>query len=95
MTQIIVPIAQWLGSSNSCVNPIIYCFFSKKFRNGFQQTIACWYTKGKDGHRIVRNNSAVYFSVNDGTTVADQLNKQTVVSPLNGKQMLISEVSAV
>ena len=27
-----LPIAQWLGSSNSCVNPILYAFFNVKFR---------------------------------------------------------------
>ena len=27
-----LPIAQWLGSSNSCVNPILYAFFNFKFR---------------------------------------------------------------
>ncbi|XP_069943203.1 neuropeptide SIFamide receptor-like [Cherax quadricarinatus] len=32
---IITPIAQWLGSSNSCINPILYAFFNKKYRNGF------------------------------------------------------------
>ena len=29
---IIMPIAQWLGSANSCVNPFIYCYFSESFR---------------------------------------------------------------
>lgn len=29
------PIAQWLGSSNSCINPILYAFFNKKYRRGF------------------------------------------------------------
>uniref|UniRef100_A0A336LUR7 CSON001453 protein n=1 Tax=Culicoides sonorensis TaxID=179676 RepID=A0A336LUR7_CULSO len=31
----ITPIAQWLGSSNSCINPILYAFFNKKYRRGF------------------------------------------------------------
>lgn len=26
------PIAQWLGSANSCANPFIYCYFSDQFR---------------------------------------------------------------
>ena len=32
---ITAPLAQWLGASNSCINPILYCFFNKKYRNGF------------------------------------------------------------
>ncbi|XP_071516608.1 neuropeptide SIFamide receptor-like [Panulirus ornatus] len=32
---IVTPVAQWLGSSNSCINPILYAFFNKKYRNGF------------------------------------------------------------
>ena len=30
--QTIVPIAQWLGSATSAVNPVIYCYFSEQFR---------------------------------------------------------------
>ncbi|RWS00241.1 neuropeptide FF receptor 2-like protein [Dinothrombium tinctorium] len=33
------PIAQWLGASNSCINPILYAFLNKKFRNGFAAII--------------------------------------------------------
>ncbi|KAK3853299.1 hypothetical protein Pcinc_040154, partial [Petrolisthes cinctipes] len=32
---LVAPMAQWLGSSNSCINPILYAFFNKKYRNGF------------------------------------------------------------
>ena len=28
------PLAQWLGASNSCVNPFVYCYFSHAFRSG-------------------------------------------------------------
>ena len=30
--KILKPIAQWLGSANSCVNPFVYCYFSVPFR---------------------------------------------------------------
>ncbi|KAH3863845.1 hypothetical protein DPMN_026848 [Dreissena polymorpha] len=45
VTEFINPIAQWLGSSNSGMNPIIYVFFSKRYRHGFRNTLAtccCW-----------------------------------------------------
>nr|XP_015924497.2 neuropeptide SIFamide receptor [Parasteatoda tepidariorum] len=32
---VMVPIAQWLGASNSCINPVLYTFCNKKFRKGF------------------------------------------------------------
>ncbi|KAJ8318681.1 hypothetical protein KUTeg_003772 [Tegillarca granosa] len=41
INKVIVPLAQWLGSSNSGMNPIIYCFFCKKFRKGFKDLLTC------------------------------------------------------
>ncbi|KAK7112709.1 hypothetical protein V1264_012120 [Littorina saxatilis] len=41
LSEIVVPLAQWLSNSNCCMNPIIYCFFSKKFREGFRELVAC------------------------------------------------------
>ncbi|XP_068083244.1 neuropeptide SIFamide receptor-like [Anabrus simplex] len=35
----LLPLAQWLGASNSCVNPILYAFFNRKFRAGFHAII--------------------------------------------------------
>ncbi|CAG2110282.1 unnamed protein product [Medioppia subpectinata] len=35
LLMILAPIAQWLGASNSCYNPMLYCFFNKKYRIGF------------------------------------------------------------
>ncbi|XP_062603483.1 neuropeptide SIFamide receptor-like [Saccostrea cucullata] len=39
--EIIIPVSQWLGLCNSGVNPIIYCFYSKKYRHGFKCLITC------------------------------------------------------
>ncbi|KAH3863295.1 neuropeptide SIFamide receptor-like [Dreissena polymorpha] len=41
INEIILPIAQWLGTSNCGINPIIYCFFSKKYRREFRKLIYC------------------------------------------------------
>ena len=40
-----VPVAQWLGSANSAMNPIMYFFYSNKFRsyyrNSWLKTFSC------------------------------------------------------
>jgi hypothetical protein len=36
----LLPVAQWLGASNSCINPILYAFFNKKFRAGFKAVLS-------------------------------------------------------
>ncbi|VDK32325.1 unnamed protein product [Taenia asiatica] len=38
---LVVPFAQLLGSANSCVNPWIYCFYSKRYRHGFKRVFLC------------------------------------------------------
>lgn len=35
----LLPFAQWLGTSNSCINPILYAFFNRKFRVGFSAVL--------------------------------------------------------
>jgi len=32
-----LPLAQWLGAANSCVNPFVYCYFSRAFRRSVRQ----------------------------------------------------------
>ena len=91
LSQIIMPVAQWLGASNSCVNPIIYCFFSNKFRKGFKDLcVQCCHSGGSYPYSN-RNNSALYRSVNDnGHTIytsvrGNQSNSSHAISP-SGKR---------
>lgn len=35
----LAPVAQWLGASNSSINPVLYAFFNKKYRSGFAAII--------------------------------------------------------
>lgn len=59
----VLPVAQWLGASNSCINPILYAFFNKKFRAGFKAILtsrSCCGTLRYDlGHK---NQSTIYSS---------------------------------
>lgn len=61
----ISPIAQWMAVSNSGINPVIYCLFSKKIRLRIKAMLKC-----NRGHLLDRNQSHVtkysstrYFSV--------------------------------
>ncbi|XP_039291244.1 neuropeptide SIFamide receptor-like [Nilaparvata lugens] len=36
----LIPLAQWLGICNSCINPVIYAFSSKRFRTRFKAILA-------------------------------------------------------
>ncbi|XP_064627956.1 neuropeptide SIFamide receptor-like [Lineus longissimus] len=61
---ILNPICQWLGSSNCCVNPLVYCFFSKKYRRGFKiVTMCCRRVKFTELQR--GNSSTVYQTMPD------------------------------
>lgn len=31
-----IPFAQWLGVSNSCINPLLYAFYNRNFRDAFK-----------------------------------------------------------
>ena len=35
----VIPLAQWLSSANSCVNPFLYHFLDPKFRSRFRQML--------------------------------------------------------
>ena len=36
---IIMPIAQWIGTATSAVNPFIYCYFSDQFKRGIKEIL--------------------------------------------------------
>ena len=38
---IVFPFAQWLGTSNCCMNPLVYCFFSQKIRRRIRAMLCC------------------------------------------------------
>lgn len=37
INDVLIPLTQWLSSSNCCVNPWVYCFFSPKYRRAFKR----------------------------------------------------------
>ena len=57
LTDTLTPLAQWLGSSNSGVNPIIYCSFSRKFRNGFRKLLCPGILGSKTNGQMRRTNT--------------------------------------
>lgn len=40
--EVLLPMAQWLGSSNSSINPILYAFLNAKFRTNFKSILPRW-----------------------------------------------------
>src|SRR3989442_1727977 len=42
LIHILMPFAQWLGSWNSCINPILYAFLNRKFRIEFHSLLPSW-----------------------------------------------------
>ncbi|VDK84750.1 unnamed protein product [Dibothriocephalus latus] len=63
----VVPFAQLLGSANSCVNPWIYCFYSKTYRRGFRKVMQC-----QSARRRPRFGQRVYLRENTWFTGSDQ-----------------------
>lgn len=66
VNEIINPIAQWLGSSNSGMNPIIYCFFSTRYRSGFKDAITscCRRSEDRFGTRTLASAMAAHTYMN-------------------------------
>lgn len=49
------PVAQWLGASNSCINPVLYAYFNQKYRRGFTAII-----QSRSCCGIIRTTAADY-----------------------------------
>ena len=56
---IMVPVFQWLGLSNSSINPLVYCKFSKKYRHGFKTLVKC------QTHESVFKRNTTHISTNE------------------------------
>ncbi|XP_050436017.1 neuropeptide SIFamide receptor-like [Adelges cooleyi] len=84
---IVTPLAQWLGASNSCINPVLYAFFNKKFRRGFTavlQSRSCWATL-RYNENVTSANSwsaskASYYITNHHAYTKRQSSQETNVS---------------
>jgi hypothetical protein len=67
--EMIMPVAQWLSSANSCVNPLLYHFLDPRFRSGFKQLLCSDGIADGGGHLEVRPQRALHY-VNGNTTAA-------------------------
>ncbi|KAG8252587.1 neuropeptide SIFamide receptor-like [Homalodisca vitripennis] len=68
---VVLPFAQWLGASNSCINPILYAYFNRKFRLGFKAIIysrSCcsplYYAPSGSDLRTVSSKQTLFFTAN-------------------------------
>jgi hypothetical protein len=77
---IATPIAQWLGASNSCINPVLYAFFNKKYRRGFMAIL-----KSRKCCGNLRYDSQFQASLNSNSTRKTLINSSIRQDP-NGFQ---------
>lgn len=57
----VIPVAQWLGTSNSCMNPLVYCLFSKRIRERIRLMLVC--RAGEDRSPYSRYSSTRHMTV--------------------------------
>ncbi|CAD5124352.1 DgyrCDS12641 [Dimorphilus gyrociliatus] len=88
LIQTILPIAQWLGSSNSCINPIVYCFFSRKFRRGFKElTLRCCSSPPDGRIPLSRLSSNTYYhSVHESASKHTYTSLRAINGSLAGRK---------
>lgn len=76
---IATPIAQWLGSSNSCINPLLYAFLNVKFRRAFQSMLPeCLHPK-HPGHMSTTKSSLLHKPHTSVYNVSNMTNMTTGV----------------
>jgi len=66
-----LPIAQWLGATNSSINPLLYAIFNQKFREGYKALLS-----GKICQAFDYSNSMKYFSSRAGTALKRKKNRK-------------------
>ncbi|XP_069124062.1 neuropeptide SIFamide receptor-like [Argopecten irradians] len=71
LSKYVIPALQWLGLSNSCINPLIYCLFNKKYRRGFKTLLRC-YRYGDASHQVLKHQSTI-----NGTALTDSTRRPT------------------
>ena len=81
----ITPIAQWLGSANSCINPILYAFFNKKFRNGFIAVVKSRSCCGQLRSDIYSQSTVRRSNYQSATSYSSNLSKDTSLDPIAPK----------
>jgi len=56
---------------NSCVNPFIYNYASKDFRDGFREVVAQWRTTSSAGGTVQTSGQAAYPAADDALVTGE------------------------
>ncbi|XP_076454101.1 neuropeptide FF receptor 2-like [Babylonia areolata] len=59
----VIPVAQWLGTSNSCMNPLVYCLFSKRIRERIRLMVTCSSSRSEARRAFLRYSSTRHMTV--------------------------------